>query len=79
MPNLGPRVSVLNTSGEVLARIGDRGTGLEVGQMIAPHGMAVDSKGNIYIGEVALTNRRLVGQDPPEDIRSFQRFAKVTA
>lgn len=77
MPNIGPRISVLNTSGKLLGRIGDRGPGLEVGQMVAPHGICLDSHANIFMGEVAWTNTRNAGGDPPEDIRSFQKFTKV--
>ena len=52
-PNLGARVSVLDADGHALARHGtpDVGTGRD--QFIAPHGIAVDSHGDVYVGEVA--------------------------
>jgi DNA-binding beta-propeller fold protein YncE len=52
-PNLGARVSVLDGNGSALARYGaaDAGTGSD--QFIAPHGIAVDSHGDVYVGEVA--------------------------
>lgn len=53
VPNLGPRISVLNSQGAVLARIPNEGIGLSLSHMVAPHGIAVDSRGDIYVGEVA--------------------------
>ena len=40
----------------LLARLGQRPAGLEPGQFISPHELAVDSGGDIYIGEVSSTN-----------------------
>ena len=77
VPNIGPRVSVMNTRGDTLARIGN-GYGLEDGQFIAPHGICLDSKGNMYVGEVAHTNINNTGETPPDDLRSFQRLSKAS-
>ena len=56
-PNLGPRLSIVDAKGKLIARLGGKdGAGLEVGKFIAPHGIALDSKGDIYVGEVAFTN-----------------------
>ena len=74
-PNIGPRVSVMTTKGERLAALG-HGFGGEVGQMMAPHGICLDSKDSIYLGEVAYTNLRNQGKDP-EGVRSFQKFVKA--
>ena len=51
VPNLGPRVSLVSARGEVLAHLGTRPLGEEPGQFIAPHGIAVDSRGDIYVAE----------------------------
>ncbi len=75
-PNIGPRVSVMTTKGERLARIGN-GYGLGVGQFIAPHGLALDSRGNIYVGEVAWTNISHY-ETPPASVRSLQKLVKVS-
>lgn len=75
-PNIGPRVSVMTTKGERLARIGN-GYGLGVGQFIAPHGIALDSRGNIYVGEVAWTNISHY-EAPPANVRSLQKLVKVS-
>lgn len=76
LPNIGPRISVFNTNGERLARIGHRGFGLDVGQFVAPHGICLDSKKNIYVGEVANTAISHF-ETPPENVRSFQKLIKV--
>jgi DNA-binding beta-propeller fold protein YncE len=54
-PGLGPRISILNRSGEVLARLGQEPAGTGPGRFVAPHGIAVDSTGAIYVGEVSYT------------------------
>jgi hypothetical protein len=52
VPNLGPRLSIVDASGKRLARIGGRHAGVGRGEFIAPHGIAVDTRGDVYIGEV---------------------------
>ena len=77
VPNIGPRITVMNTKGERLARIGHLGLGEDVGQFIAPHSISVDSRGDIYLGEVSWTyfNKNL--GEPKEHVRSFQKLVKV--
>ena len=79
MPNIGPRVSIYSHKGELLARLGQRPAGLELGQFISPHGLAVDSRGDIYVGEVSFTNwgQSLQGQGHPPGLRSLQKLVKV--
>ena len=60
LPNIGPRISILNTSGELLARLGHPRPGIEAGQFIAPHSIALDSNGNLYVGEVSWTHLNIV-------------------
>ena len=76
VPNIGPRVTVLNKQGQVLQRIGDLGYGLEPGQFIAPHGLCIDPNCNLYVHEVASTAMSHHGT-PPNDVRSFQKVQKV--
>ena len=76
MPNIGPRLTVLNKNGEIIQRIGDKGYGLETGQFIAPHGICLDSNMDIYVAEVAKTNMSHY-TTPPESVRSFQKLLKV--
>ena len=74
-PNLGACISIYDLEGKRLARLGDIRAGEEPGQFIAPHGIAVDSQKNIYVGEVSWAARgsRL---DPPRELRSFRKLIK---
>ena len=75
-PGLGHRVSILSPDGELLARLGDPEEGEEPGKFIAPHGIAVDSHGDIYVGEVAFTIRGR-HMDPPRELKSLKKLRKV--
>jgi DNA-binding beta-propeller fold protein YncE len=79
MPNIGPRVSILTREGEVLARLGHLPAGLEKGRFISPHGLAVDGRGDIYVGEVSFTNwgNRYPGRALPPGLRSLQKLVKT--
>jgi len=46
---------------------------------MSPHGLAVDSRGDIYVGEVSFTNwgNRHKGQPHPPGLRSLQKLVKV--
>jgi hypothetical protein len=79
VPNIGPRISLYSPKGEMLARLGHRPAGLELGQFNSPHGLAVDSRGDIYVGEVSFTNwrNRYRDQPPPAGLRSLQKLVKV--
>ena len=74
-PNLGHRVSIFNREGKLVTRFGDPEEGEGPGQFIAPHGICVDSCGDIYVGEVSWT---ILGQylDPPRELRSLQKFVR---
>ncbi len=78
--NLGPRLSIVSNEGKLLARLGgEDGPGLEIGKFMAPHGLAVDSRGDIYVGEVAYTNwPNSHGDTPkPDHIRTLQKLERV--
>ena len=75
-PNIGPRITIVDKNGNKVARIDDdRGQGEGIGQFIAPHGLAVDSFGDIYVGEVSWTayGSKL---DPPREVRSLQKLVR---
>ena len=76
VPGLGHRVSILSPEGRLLARLGDPEEGEEPGKFIAPHGIAVDSRGDVYVGEVCFTIR---GQhmDPPKELKSLKKLRKT--
>ncbi len=82
MPNIGPRLSILDLRGNLLARVqADPARGGGPGQFISPHGIAVDSHGDIYVGEVAQTSwsRSYPNQPKPKVIRCLQKLVKVAA
>jgi DNA-binding beta-propeller fold protein YncE len=79
-PNLGPRISILSSSGEVLARLGTTpSAGVGPGQFVSPHGICVDSHGDIYVGEVAVTAwpRLFPDTDMPASVRSLHKLIRV--
>ncbi|MET0745851.1 MAG: peptidyl-alpha-hydroxyglycine alpha-amidating lyase family protein [Microvirga sp.] len=75
-PNLGPRISILDGDGTLLARLGSLGHA--PGEFIAPHGIAADSRGDIYLGEVALTGwpQHFEGPAPPR-LKCLQKLEKL--
>jgi hypothetical protein len=82
MPNIGPRLTLVDSKGKTLFRLGgEGGPGLEPGKFIAPHGLAVDSRGDIYVGEVSYTEGpRLFPEtlNPvPFRTRSLQKLEKL--
>lgn len=63
------RLSLLDERGRVLQRTGDRGAPCAPGNMAAPHGVAVDSEGSVYIANVVgshLGGRLSAGEDLPD-------------
>ena len=70
----------MDGKGKLLARLGgEAGPGLETGKFIAPHGLAVDSRGDIYVGEVSYTEfpRLFPDQAIPWRMRSLQKLEKL--
>lgn len=74
-PNIGACVSIHDLTGKRLARLGADRFGEGPGQFIAPHGLAVDSHGDIYVGEVSQT---AYGNSltPPRRLRTFRKLVK---
>ena len=68
------RVSIFDRGGSLLGRIGGVGDPTLPGNLIAPHDVCVDSKGDIYVGEVSYTFAGKAGV-VPADAHSFQKFA----
>jgi DNA-binding beta-propeller fold protein YncE len=75
-PNLGNRVDIYDKKGKRLARLGDIFAGEKPGQFIAPHGLALDSRSDIYVAEVSWT---IMGQHlkPQRELRSLQKLKKL--
>ncbi|HVH81509.1 MAG TPA: peptidyl-alpha-hydroxyglycine alpha-amidating lyase family protein, partial [Stellaceae bacterium] len=77
--NLGPRVSIVDHQGNLLSRFGDRLAGTEATAFLGPHGMAVDSRGDLYVGEVSWTQWPQFYPDTPRPdyIRSLQKYERI--
>ena len=75
-PNIGACVSIHDLTGRCLARLGDAHSGEEPGQFLAPHGLAVDSHGDIYVGEVSWSGYGRK-QSPLRIVCSFRKLVKV--
>ena len=76
-PGLGHRVSVYSRDGQRVALFGAEDEGEGPGEFIAPHGIAVDSRGDIYVGEVANTirGREL---DPPRELKTLKKLRRTS-
>ena len=74
-PGLGHRVTVYDLKGNRVCMFGAQDEGEGAGEFIAPHGIAVDSKGDLYVGEVSYTIRGS-HMDPPRELRSLSKYAR---
>ena len=72
---LGPRIGIMDTKGNYLAKLGDVPESEKPGSFIAPHGVCINSKSDIFVCEVSWTHTgsRL---SPPREIRSLQKLTK---
>lgn len=78
IPNVGPRLSVLSSDGKFLALLGTEPLGEAPNQFIAPHSIAVDSRGDIYVGEVANTYWGILfGSPAPHALRSLRKLVRL--
>jgi DNA-binding beta-propeller fold protein YncE len=77
--NLGPRVSIVDHKGNLLSRFGDKYAGTAPTAFLGPHGMAVDTRGDLYVGEVSWTQWPQFYPDKPRPdyIRSLQKYERV--
>ena len=78
-PNLGPRVMVMGNDGTLINRLGLDKPGTSPGAFVAPHSVALDSKGDLYVGEVIANDWAAVfpGIERPEKLRRMQKFRRV--
>ena len=73
---LGPRVSILDLEGNVIARLGRETYGSQTGRFYCPHGISVDSRGDIYVAEVSWSDFGSK-MSPPRELRSLQKLTKI--
>lgn len=74
-PGLGHRVEIFDLDGHLVSRFGAALEGDGPGEFMAPHGIAVDSEGSLYVAEVSYT---IVGKnmDPPRELRSISKYRR---
>jgi len=71
----GGRLSIFDRHGELQARWGGGENPCAPGDFFAPHGICVDSRGDIYVAEVIMSaggNRGLV----PPTCHTLQKFVR---
>jgi DNA-binding beta-propeller fold protein YncE len=68
---LSMRVGIFTIDGKLLARWGNPGTKKEEALFLAPHAIAVDSHGDIYVGETSMTVMKI--DRGPKTIQKFRR------
>lgn len=79
-PNLGPRVSILSNKGDLVGRLNSvDGPGTGPAQFTSPHGIAVDSAGDLYVGEVTVASwpSLFPGRPLPKRLNALKKFRKV--
>lgn len=54
---VGHKLSIFTKNGRLVARLGSEVEGDGPGEFIAPHGISIDSQGNVYVGEVSFTEK----------------------
>src|SRR5262249_4179249 len=78
--NVGRKITILNLNGVVQCRFGSELDGQGPGEFVTPHGIAIDSHGDIYVGEVTWTNFKYGNKPDPDalpPLRVLQKFAHV--
>ena len=66
----------MTAKGELLARIGRESYGDESGRFYAPHGIAIDSNGDIYVAEVSWSEFG-INLEPQRELRSMQKLIRT--
>jgi len=69
--DLAQRVSIYTIDGKLLAQWGTEGLDKDKALFLAPHAIAVDSQGDLYVGEVAWAEYRI--DKGPRVIQKFTR------
>lgn len=77
---MGPRVSVYGLDGRLRAKLCDNGQGSGPDQLFAPHGIAVNRQGDIYVAEVSWTLAKVLDGDQPSSglLRNVVKLAKTS-
>lgn len=65
------RISIFTIHGKLLVRWGNEGQDRDRPLFLAPHAIAVDSKGDVYVGEICMANNEV-----DRGGRTVQKFAR---
>ena len=79
-PNLGPRISITTKEGRLLGRLaGNPPDGNKPGQFLSTHSVALDSHGDMYVGQVGMNSwpQLFPGQPIPEDLCHIRKLVRV--
>jgi DNA-binding beta-propeller fold protein YncE len=74
--DVGGRVSILDRDGNVLARWGGGAVPCAPGDFYAPHDICVDSRGDVYVAEVAWSAGGRAGK-VPGSCHTLQKFVRL--
>ncbi len=66
------RVSIFTIDGKLLTRWGNEGHDVKNPLFVAPHAIAVDSRGDLYVGEVSMSYAKI-----NRGSRTVQKFARI--
>ena len=79
-PNLGPRIRILDRNGRIEVNLENGSAGDGRDRFVAPHGLAVDSGGDIYLGEVSHTfwSQIFPTIPKPAKLRSLGKLVKLS-
>jgi hypothetical protein len=81
VPNIGCRVSVRTAEGDLVGRLGSALPGFAPDELFAPHGVAVDSHGDVYVAEVSYTYLTGLGllrrEAPPGELISLRKWERI--
>ena len=72
----GARVSVFDSEGRLLVRWGGAGDPCAPGEFFAPHDLTIDSRGDLYVGEVVMSAGGKRGE-VPASCHALQKFVRV--
>jgi DNA-binding beta-propeller fold protein YncE len=84
-PNVGHAISIYDKSGNLQTRFGDPSPGETPGYFTAPHGIAVDLRGDLYVCEMPRANMgpewmeeasKNRGGDLPPEVRTVVKLAR---
>jgi DNA-binding beta-propeller fold protein YncE len=80
-PNLGPRISVLGIPGGAVLSRASQDASLAAGSdaLVSPHGIAMDSRGDLYIADVAHTGWSSLFPDVPmpDKLRTLHKWRRA--